>query len=431
MESLTFNGESANWLFKGIPELKLPFEKYRLYCFNPSHIVLSNGLYLVACRIFFTHKDVVPGNDARCGKDTPTPGKNFWWNNWSSQGKFFGTVFYVCNGTFTECVSVHIRFHDSMEDTHWGLGREDVRLFNMYGKLYLHTRDLTEIYKIKLTYNTTTKVCMIVLKEMKQMGISELGHNQQLVRLNLQTKEYVCVDRFGDVGVEFHKYQNNKKINTFYIHYDKGYGLSVHGSEENDGSYGVNSGIMPCLSFTTPHVVIGRWLVGVGHIKISNDPSAYIPDSNIATFRNTLHKEMKEKYGDKYIIHQGRGRIVCAKCGGINKKCKCPEPKEWVAKDIEGYIYMMFYYIISKEFTSMYMSDAFLPIDERDEYQFSLVFPMGLSIRSDNRVTVSYGKGDYYAKIMTGPSIFDIISSCKHNVKRMDFHDYKYETAQV
>jgi hypothetical protein len=122
---------------------------------------------------------------------------------------------------------------------------------------------------------------------------------------------------------------------------------------------------------------------------------------------------MFAKYGDKYKLHMGS-----------TKPPNCM-----------GYIYLMYFYKLihnGEDDYDMFISDSYLPLDLRDEtkddYKFSLVFPMGIvkhNINGMDILKVSCGEGDYNSIILD----FDykkVIESIKYDIKTFDITTYEY-----
>lgn len=186
----------------------------------------------------------------------------------------------------------------------------------------------------------------------------------------------------------------------------------------------INWGITPMLSFGTPLVKHQNMYIGVGHLKIYSDRQKhpYLEGSNIKNFRDDLFSTLETQYGERYINHFGTSG---------NKKC-------------QGFIYMIYFYILNYDgfltinnkqvhnFTSMYISDAYLPLSNKPvidmpydrDYKFSLLFPMGLNI-VDSTITVSCGYGDYYSCFLEY-NVNDVIHQCQHNITTLDFNVYQY-----
>lgn len=207
-----------------------------------------------------------------------------------------------------------------------------------------------------------------------------------------------------------------------YLATDKiieGEGSYADNNPENKIKYGINYGIMPKFSFSTPlikkystiianqydAVDLGELKMGVGHIKICSDPNQYPyePNSNIQKFRENLYRDMKNLFGDRYIRHKGTGR----------------------APNCYGYIYLMYFFIIILNDNKMRISDAFLPVYFDDRYKFSLIYPMGIT-DVGNKIYVIAGEGDYYSVVMQFD--FDNITNlCIHDVNDLDMNQYKYK----
>jgi hypothetical protein len=224
----------------------------------------------------------------------------------------------------------------------------------------------------------------------------------------------------------------NRNIFKF-INYENyiilGNGSYDNGIQDDKELLGTNYGIMPGFSFATPHISINDdILLGVGHIKIHSDEKyKYIPDSNIDIFRRNLYIQMKKRFGSRYIRHLGTGNC-------------------------EGYIYMLYFYIILNYKTENYqmkLSDGprpppslpgqDLPIYNGSKYpdsiydlnyKFSLIFPTGLERTNDTTIVVTCGEGDFYATALTF-DLNQVINSCYYDIKNLDLRQYTYNIIDV
>ncbi|AYV85806.1 MAG: hypothetical protein Satyrvirus44_1, partial [Satyrvirus sp.] len=256
------------------------------------------------------------------------------------------------------------------------------------------------------------------------------------------------------------KYNIPDSDGIFYKIIGTGSYVEATDSEKIKSYYGANYGIMPMLSFGTPHLYFGSSVIssdslqyysgkeylinisyinliskavidnkdplyglGVGHLKIHSyeNEYPYIKDSSIELFRKNLYLDMRKYFGDRYIRHFGSTNL--------STKCK-------------GYIYMLYFYKLTDfvELDSMafplnmMLSDAFLPLSldpkEKDsifdqDYKFSLVFPMGLAQKDDDTLLVTCGEGDFYS-IELEFNKNEVLDLVKHNARCLNFRKYNY-----
>lgn len=461
-------------------------EFYLFRLFNPSIAKLNNGIYLYSFRIDLianTENNLKPGNDTNCIQNYHSDqndryDKNFssgyfWWNNWSNPNIKAGsqTIFCIKNRNGFEVIK-SLTYPKCNYSRYMDISFSDLRIFNFNNSIYLQSTNLSFIYN--LIYYSSNKNKNLALRlfnvfrpnlESKNLQVTSMGteppdgwcNENKLIYTNDHPHSITYIDWFLKDGVKFVKKiseiytNNNKYADEHYISYNKNYPLYGKGSyiiskydvpnyelmneeqltktivklnDEMKQIFKYNYGIMPALSFTSPHIHIDNKQLGIGHIKIHSDTIRYkyLNGSNIENFRNNLYNDMSAKYGDKYIKHYG----------------------SVVAPDCEGFIYMMYFYILSEPvndkpgfFDVMKISDAFLPInlnphkkhgdyDIDEGYKFSLIFPSGLEYGDDpNEIIVTAGEGDFYA-IQLKFDLNEVIASCKHEVSNLPMSTYQY-----
>lgn len=440
--------------------------------FNPSHIRLSAFSYLCCARFVIAIGDEpIPGNSLSCPRPMKV-GRNFWWNNWQNpKWKYAGTIFFHYDIFTCQPKFLPIDPNDGTDNLYIQSLYEDARLCCVGNDIWYYNSNMSKIFKV--TYKTGGNRIDHVSLELMERGIDEYGKNQSLICYNPITEHYVVANIFGKTGVELLVYSEKKKINTMIIpyktnklHFD---GCHLTNNEQDKIHFGVNYGIMPCISFGTPHIPLGKDIyLGVGHIKIHTDELdyPYLEGSNIDRFRSKAYTKMQEFFGDNFVRHKGSVDYICGKCfcypdgtpmdktikvseGECNHKyipryvCStsthqysstCYDEYEMkrnypAAKDMSsvGYIYMMFYYTIDLANMTMKMSNAFVPVGTTNKYQFLLSFPTGLSFDTFQRmVSISYGDGDLYS-CMYHENIDIILDTIQHDVSDINFANYKYK----
>lgn len=169
------------------------------------------------------------------------------------------------------------------------------------------------------------------------------------------------------------------------------------------------------ISFGTPFYTIGRSSsfeftgISVGHLKLMH---TYKYDSN--NILNLLH----------YLHHE--------------------TPKQYIHH--LSYVYMCYFmtlHISKGNVWTVCISDAFLFIDSRDEYLFSINFPMSICAYSNSKkpntrklnthepdLIFSMGMGDYYTKVIADNRV-SISTLCKHDIQQMKMSNYHYHIVDV
>jgi hypothetical protein len=374
---------------------------------------------------------VIPGNSLLC-KEPYEIGKNFWWNNWWTDYIIGFTCFFVSNVNdllSNEVVEISVDKNSKRTnniDLRRLVGRlnlqiQDVRLATIDKNIYLYSADLKLICSVVLDKQHSK----IILKQLPiDIPKNELyGKNQAVIDIEVlenNTTRLVYIDWFykDSVVIMAYDFKENKnnypsviKSETFNIYYVYNiFGPGSYDDNKDKQYFGVNYGVSPGLSLSTPCILVDDFYLGVGHVKIHSNINQYpyIEGSNISEFRKNLYSNYKSRFGSKYIRHQGTN----------------------YAPNCVGYIYMLYFYTLkfspNNNTTVIHISDAYLPLnmDEEREYKFSLVMPLGL-VRSKEKVLVSCGEGDFYSMICTF-RLNDVVNLCKHNVEFIDFNQYNY-----
>lgn len=167
------------------------------------------------------------------------------------------------------------------------------------------------------------------------------------------------------------------------------------------------------FSFSTPILTIKHhdleYKLTVGHSKIHADSYYNLYRyGNAEDFRDKLYETYQRLFGDSYKAHFG---------SSFSKNHFC-----------DGYIYLLYFCIfVNIDGTNKCLiSDSYLPIDQGNDnqYKFSLVFPMGLSLEN-NKLMVSCGEGDYYTLLLKF-DLDEVINSCVHDANRIDPSKYNF-----
>lgn len=382
---------------------------------------------------------VVPGNDLKC-TNTLSHGTAFWWNNWNDFQGFGGTRTFFLIGDH------RLNKYDRLYTDIYSV--DDVRICDIDNNIYVYSTDFSGFYKIT---NIKFDDSHMFMESISFDNIRLYAPGKNFVLTDVNTSKSSCeiqyLDWFYRTGVRYIITDNTyfSRPDIFFIDNEK---LPYYGPKiivddfditpkykypdildfdglgsymDNNPTDSPNWGITPMLSFGTPLVAYTDLYIGVGHLKIHSDQTKYpyLPGSNIDQFRQYISSYMQETYGDRYIEHYGT----------YMKDGEC-----------QGYMYLIYFYLLRyqrvdngfKTFTSMYISDGYLPLSNApiedepydNDYKFSLYFPMGL-VLEDKTLIVSCGYGDYYSCFLEY-NVDDVISKCKHDINTIDFNDYGY-----
>lgn len=448
-----------------IRELYMPSDFHHF--FNTSVVKLYNDTYLYAVRMLkymnLFNSEFKPGNSPECEPPIDS-GINFVWNRWGPQRYIVdSTIFLIGNHKKGQLDIAPIPIRE--------MQLSDVRLGKIDNIIYLHDGVLERKYRIEIV-DDGFRIVEIDRRETRDTSESEVEKNRQIISMKsgrgmeapwpyvldgfyknyklpditIPEPDMTKSDPYG-IGSDFNSNDKggvsirnmgrhprffSQKWIRFENYVIDGKGSYDTNLDKDKTDFGDNYGITPLFSFSTPHIYYSNEsyndaLIGVGHLKIHSDITKYpyISGSNIDKFRKHLYRDMKGKYGDRYIRHYGTQPFP--NCG--------------------GYIYMLYFYILydktydddgSIRYNSMKLSDGFLPIslDDRsndklypwdEDYKFSLIFPMGLAYLDDNkeRILVTAGYGDFYPVALE----FDtknIVDMCEHDVKNMNMKEYNY-----
>ena len=421
---------------------KMIIDGYTYRLFNTSMIHINSNEYLCIIRYGHTYEtSLIPGNSKECiPKYSDRADDNFWWNSWSnvfmnlSSLNFFG----IYNSKTTQLKEITIDYNGyKFDDT-------DIRICKIKNTIYIYKTNLSTFIECEYNMANYTLTLLnftnytISLKRQPYVNCGQnyapfdiitIDGNSTLLYLDWFYGDYCLIrysakaeDTFKHNGVQMHLYNH---INAIKINFTKKsmgfYGEGSYNSQKSEDKkkYGNFYGMTPGFSFTTPHIEIEddvkKCWIGVGHTKIRNPAERYpyIEGSKIEQFRTNLHKQMFEKYGDKYKLHMGSSN----------------------PPDCMGYIYLMYFYKLihnGDDDYDMFISDSYLPLDlsdeTKDDYKFSLVFPMGIvkqNINGHDVLKVSCGEGDYNSIILD----FDyetVMKSIKYDVKTFDITNYEY-----
>ena len=420
--------------YLNIPK-RYPGDQMIIRYFNTSMIQIDENNYLYLIRYGYTFDEpIIPGNSDLCDTKLSSRGDNyFWWNEWDNMG---GTLITKYNYITKEFINITVEIHNfnHRKDQYKKIDTiTDMRICKINGIIYIYTSDLSKF--IECIYDNHTNILTLLKYSYLDSGSS--GHNFapfDIININEKLNLLYLDWYYGDHVLikQYEQYKNLKDDNYNYhflknirINFNRStYGFFGEGSYETNKAEDIDKyksfyGITPGFSFTTPHIEIiendKRCWIGVGHIKIKNpsEKYPYIHGSKIDRFRHNLHSQMFEKYGDKYKLHMGTGKVP----------------------NCFGYIYSMYFYKLidnGNDDYDIFISDSFLPLnlDEEynDNYKFSLIFPMGIvkqNIDGIEVIKVSCGEGDYYSIILDF-DFLDVMASINKNIKIFNIEKYEY-----
>lgn len=425
-----------------------------------------NGGYLFAVRAL-ANKDpravIVPGNRSESKYEK---GENFWWIDWWVETFYRGTLYFFGDEYLREFTLLVPQLHEEREANarmiSW-VHNSDIRLFSTEGRAFVASSNIDPTY-----YGVERSIAAPITIEIqghKPTGVMSIGaqqlrnyfpgNNYGFLSIDDHEKSYAVIDWFYKEGVKF-RYANNCEFSGLLgkhpsifrnapgadvrensLPYDPELPLLGTGScIEDGGNAGRNSGIMPFFSLGSNLIPCdmparlppedgakqqkGRedtLLIGVGHTKIhiDQDQYHYVDGSNIHAFREHLNEDLLARYKGKYIRHDA--------FSSASNVCK-------------GFIYLMYFYTVrvspDGEAVEMKISDSFLPLStERilgdDDYVFSVIFPMGITGKNEDRaeMLITGGMGDYYSVAMSLPTEF-ILRECRHDIRALDMSNYRY-----
>jgi len=377
--------------------------------YNLSIAFMDDG-YLVATRIDFLNQldgdKIVPGNRQESKFEK---GKNFWWLDWSSPNLSTGTLFFVADPSlsiFTLLVST------DQIGLSW-LNGNDVRVMSCQGQLFAINAQSTTL--------AAAIIPMPAIMGSDVVRYCRFGHSIKNPRpdknygiFTIDENQCSYVDWFYDDGVKFISTNHDAtSVVERRLKLGDGFKFSKKGSIESQ-----NQGLLPLLSFGTPHLYDKGAYFGVGHLKIFVDKERhqYQDHSPLEKFRQLIDGRLKKRFGDKLIRHDSYFSHE---------------------QRVHGFHYLIYFYFVrfdgDGQPIEMSMSNGFLPVflhngEPVSDYVFSLVFPMTISKshESGSDCLIAGGYGDYYAISMKLPLKW-IKNQCEHSVATMDFLNYKYK----
>lgn len=387
--------------------------------------------------------NIIPGNSPSC-TNIINKSDNFIWLYFDKHDAVFQfNVLLVGSynkNKFTVDKTIKPRFFT--EKTAYKL-IEDVRLFNVNNKMYIHMTSLISFYEIQIVNNNIVIASNNLGIDNRSRGMNyaflsfqetknKISGNDQYIFTFIDWYEYfmgvkkalrvydIVIDKTYYVGGELQKSQSLSKLYgikpeiRFLVDFIKDVPIGKH----YHSKYGM-------FSFSTPTVETDEKndydfdKIGIGHVKIVFPSPINNLESNEQKFAHDAYFQFPFKFGNKYI--QNQARLSTSYEG--HKLC-------------EGYIYLLYFYRIIKKTKDskfeMHLSDGYLPINLSEQavnkYKFSLIFPMGI-IMKDNQLLMSFGEGDYYTGIISFNKE-DVLKSIKHTSLDLDLKSYKYYLLQ-
>lgn len=380
--------------------------------YNPSIAALEDG-YLVCARTAVSNKneEIIPGSPDQNVLKHNRKGQNFFWCTWGRQNYTQMTLYFKCGfdlKNFTLLIPT-----ESPKASY-----TDIRVMNMNNSSFICCPGDIDFVQQITKIETLDLLGTIEFSEDTFIDMSFQGKNFSVIELGNETYSYL--DWFDKKGLYYrtnNRFSGKTQELKYLAHNDPDYPILGSGSSLQDGeNAGKNSGIMANYSFTTPNLVYGDICIGVGHIKIDNDPDVlYKQGSNIDTFRTNLEKEYDNNYKENYIRFESN--FITQNPPVYN-----------------AFVYMMYFYTFKKDsegnISEFTISDSFLPLpcsNEGSKYKFNLIFPMGITLLPDQlTLLVTAGYGDFHCVAMK-IALQDVLDLCVHNIQNLDLNNYKYQ----
>jgi hypothetical protein len=386
--------------------------------YNPSIATLKDG-YLVCARVAVSsiNEEIIPGSPTTLTVlKHNRKSQNFFWDIFQRKNFTQKTMYFKCNNDLKNCV--FLTPINPPKSTF-----VDTRLFNNRdGSVYTYTPGDTNFMQQVLKVEATDSSGTIEFSKKVDENIDGYGKNFGVFEIKDDTYSYL--DWFDKKGLYYSTVNraDGKTKEIKYLKYKNSeYPILGSGSLEADGdNAGKNSGITPLFSFSTPNVFVDDKFIGIGHIKINNDPSeSYKTGSNIDIFKNNLEDEFKNNYGDDYIRFEAN--FLMNFPSGYNL-----------------FIYLLYFYSFKRDpqgnIVDFTISNSFLPVPAPNEggpYRFSLIFPTGLTLSRDKKtLIIMAGYGDFHSVVMKIP-VQDALNLSVHNVQNLDLSNYRYQIMEA
>jgi hypothetical protein len=384
--------------------------------FNLSMLKYRDNLYICCVRMAalvpaFFGEPLEPGSCSgqelymkqRVDISTIKIGKNFIWNNWISF-HIDSTVFFVVRlvgGNFMVAEEIEPACIQNVPITYKGektnFSYSDVRFFRNSTQMFMYDGYISTIYEIQINDN---KIESLLFGNVSSNMFVKKNFCNEIRNFD---KNWAYMQNKSTGGINYMIFLNwfekgNVTISKVPMSVSNDNCLKETIIEmEGDAIDGLDSGMTNGMfSFGVPFLVLKPDFEGisVGHIKIPfSNKKNYNP--NLLTFLDEVEKI--EKKHSNFIRHN-------------------------------SYDYLMFYIYFKKETTyEMRISNAFLIVDTKEKYMFSINYPMSIvSTGSGDAVTIAMGCGDFYNYIYN-TTTRDIISLCVHDVKKMSFEKFTYD----
>ncbi len=408
--------------------------------FNMSMCDIDDKMQLFCVRILGTieayfGENIIPGNYSKkysgikvMSENTlkliRSIGKNFFWNNWTDNNLIESSILFVGYYNDKELIinenikpTVIFNMNPFLNIKACGYRYGDIRLFKANNRIFCIDGMVSAIFDIKIHNNKIDLPLNRFRTDDDYFNIYLCNFKDE----NYYYKQYDKNWSFLDI------IDNNKlgKSFSFLCWFEKGYVTIINIQHDKDKYFvskcikyniiemkkdkidGLGSDYLPMFSFGTPTININLEKkvfydrLGSGHVKIIR--SKKYNNNKLNQFKMKLEKYYDKFFSDKYIEHT-------------------------------SYMYLMYFFRIIKYDNltyKMFISDIFLPLNmkEKDIYQFSIIYPMGL-ININNKLYVSGGYGDYYNVILTF-GLDDVIKSCVHDIEYFDADSLNFNVLYV
>ena len=273
--------------------------------------------------------------------------------------------------------------------------RQDFRLVNINNKIYMIDSMSNMLTEISIENNIIV-FANSYYKEICQYNFKETSKNNNRY-YKFYEKNWSIYKSYihnNILNIYFlHDYDN---IGIKYIHYNKFKCMQNYLLKYKKDIIPYDEDEQIRFSFGSSTIEIEKNIyLGVGHSKVFlrskkiNNNYIYLHEKSIK-----LHKELKERFKEKYKCH-------------VNK------------------MYYFYFFLVDTNKNSLNkftISDSFIPVKLFDNYVFSLIFPMSI-VYKYNKCWISCGYGDY-TNILISFTLSEIKKKLIHNVENFDIKKY-------
>ena len=279
--------------------------------------------------------------------------------------------------------------------------REDFRIYNIKGKLFMMDSMINTLSEIKVEKD---KIILSGRKMAKYQGICEYNEEKEAENKAKGIEKYY---KIFEKNWSLYKFAFVDKKPTFYFFHDyseeglesvsynrEGCQKSILIKYKGD-TVPYDNNAFARFSFGSTILMDGDYCYGVGHTKfLLKKPKSEIEKkfNRLKKMADVIHTEMRKIFKSKYKVHREK---------------------------MYGY-YFFRYNAKKKEFL---ISDTFIPLIMCNDYIFSLCFPMSI-VSKHRHFYVSMGYGDY-TNVMARYTKDEIDKSLVHDIENFKLSTYK------